>query len=82
MIPKKCQPGKWRLIVDLSHPESKSVNDGIKPELCYLSYVSVDDAVRMVMELGPGALMAKLDIQSVCRMIPVHPGDRRLLGMS
>ena len=38
------------------------MNDGIKPELCFLSYVSVDDAVRMVMELGPGALMATLDI--------------------
>ena len=58
------------------------MNDGIKPELCSLSYVSVDDAVRMAMELGPGALMAKLDIQSAYRMIPVHPADRRLLGMS
>ena len=36
----------------------------------------------MAMELGLGALMAKLDIQSAYRMIPVHPGDRRLLGMS
>ena len=80
--PKKYQPGKWRLILDLSHPENKSVNNGIKPELCSLSYVSVDDEVRMAMEHGPGALMAKLDIQSAYRMIPVHPGDRRLLGMS
>ena len=59
VIPKKYQPGKWRLIVDLSHPENKSVNDRIKPGLCSLSYVSVDDAVHMAMELGPGALMAK-----------------------
>ena len=25
VIPKSSQPGKWRLIVDLSHPEGKSV---------------------------------------------------------
>ena len=28
VIPKSSQPGKWRLIVDLSSPEGKSVNDG------------------------------------------------------
>ena len=42
----------------------------------------MDEAVRMAMELGPGALMTKLDIQSAYRMILVHPVDRRLLGMS
>ena len=58
------------------------MNDGIKPELCLLSYVSVDNTVCMTMELGPGALMAKLDIQSAYRIIPVRPGDRKLLSMS
>ena len=28
VIPKKYQPGKWRLIVDLSFPEGRSVNEG------------------------------------------------------
>ena len=36
VIPKSSQPGKWRLIVDLSHPAGRSVNDGITPELCSL----------------------------------------------
>jgi len=31
VIPKKGQPGKWRLIVDLSSPGGLSVNDGIDP---------------------------------------------------
>ena len=31
VIPKNHQPGKWRLIVDLSYPEGNSVNDGIPP---------------------------------------------------
>ena len=29
VIPKNNQPGKWRLILDLSSPEGHSVNDGI-----------------------------------------------------
>jgi len=39
VIPKSGQPGKWRLIVDLSHPEGGSVNDSIQPELCSLQYI-------------------------------------------
>ena len=30
---------------------------------------------------GPGAMMAKFDIESAYRLIPVHPEDRPLLGM-
>ena len=47
VIPKPHQPGKWRLIVDLSHPAGHSVNDGIEPEICSLSYASIDDAAAM-----------------------------------
>ena len=38
VIPKKHQPGKWRLITDLSYPEGTSVNDAIDPSLCSLIY--------------------------------------------
>ena len=31
VIPKKHQPGKWRLILDLSSPLGHSINDGIFP---------------------------------------------------
>ena len=47
VIPKS-QPGKWRLIVDLSSPQGKSVNDGIKKEWCSLVYTSVDDVVKII----------------------------------
>ena len=36
--------------MDLSSPEGFSVNDGIRVELCTLTYVSVDDAARAVVE--------------------------------
>ena len=81
MIPKGHQTGKWRLIVDLSAPKGASVNDGIRPELCSLTYASVDDAVRVVLRLGRGCIIAKLDIRSAYRIVPVHPDDRPLLGM-
>ena len=80
-IPKKRQPGRWQLIVDLSSPSGRSVNDYINPLLCSLSYASVKDAAAFVLRAGQGALLAKLNIKSAYRNIPVHPGDRHLLGM-
>ena len=81
VIPKTSQPGKWRLIVDLSSPEGKSVNGGIEPELCSLQYLRLDDVVERIASAGQGVLLAKMDIESAYRMVPVHPGDRPLLGM-
>ena len=81
VISKPHQPGKWRLIVDLSHPKGVSVNDGIESELCTLSYASVDDAVSVILQKRQGTLLAKLDLESAYRIIPVHPQDRHLLGM-
>ena len=52
VIPKPHQPGRWRLIVDLSYPRDNSINDGIEPELCSSSYASIDDAVEMVLRKG------------------------------
>ncbi len=64
MIPKKGKPGRWRLIVDLSAPEAHSVNDGIDRELSSVSYTSVEDVVRTVLELGEGARLAKADVRA------------------
>ena len=80
VIPKS-EPGKWRLIVDLSAPLGFSVNDGIERRLCSVSYMSVDEVVDRVLEVGQGALLAKFDLRSAYRNIPIHPDDRRLLGM-
>jgi len=81
VIPKGHQPGKWRLIVDLSHPKSRSVNDGIPKSLCSLKYITVDDAIQEILQLGQGAHLAKVDIKSAFRLLPVHPADRHLLAM-
>ena len=81
VIPKKGRENKWRLIVDLSAPEGGSINDGISKEMSSLSYLSVDQVVARVVSLGPGTLLAKLDICQAYRNVPVHPQDRPLLGV-
>ena len=80
VIPKKSS-GDWHLILDLSHPEGSSVNDGIDPDKCHTHYCKVDDAIRLIMAAGKGARMVKLDIKSAYRIIAVHPDDHYLLGM-
>ena len=78
-VPKK--DGRWRMILHLSAPAGTSVNDHINKADFSLHYASFDEAVRMLTALGPGALMAKVDLKSAFRMIPVHPEDWELLGM-
>ena len=62
LVPKP-QSNKWRLIVNLSAPAGASVNDGICPERCSLSYASVDDAVAIIQHLGRGAELVKMDLK-------------------
>ena len=38
LIPKPHQPGKWRLIVDLSSPHGASINDAISAEVSHMQY--------------------------------------------
>ena len=81
VIPKKGQPGKWRLIVDLSSPHGSSVNDGIDPDEFSMHYIHLDQIINMIAKHGLGALMAKFDVEAAYRNIAVHPDDRYLLGM-
>ena len=62
-------------------PSSASVNDGISEQLCSLRYVSLDDAVRLVKQLGRGTQLVKMDLRDAYRMIPVHPEDQHLLAI-
>ena len=57
------------------------MNDHIDPSLTVGNYtVSSEDAVEMALSLGTGALMAKANIKSALRLLPVHPEDFNLLG--
>ena len=81
VIPKKT-PGKWRVIVNLSAPAGRSVNDNLHRHLTHVSYSSPSDAALLLHSLGPGSLMAKIDLRDAYRMVPIHPADRPFLGLS
>ena len=60
VIPKKHKENQWRLIMDLSSPPGRSVNDGISKELCSFHYTSVDEAAKkMVLLPGEGRTPSK-----------------------
>ena len=57
------------------------MNDGIDGQLCSLPYNRLDDAARRIVRSGRGTHLAKVDLQSAYRIVPVHPDDRPLLGL-
>ena len=77
--PKKA-PGEFRLIHHLSHPHSASVNSFIPPQLSTVHYATIGDAISSILKHGQGCFMAKSDIRSAFRLIPIHPRDYPLLG--
>ena len=80
MVPKNS-PGASRLIHNLSHPQGSSVNAGIPPDFTSVHYVSVDDAIAMIRRLGPGCFLARTDIKSAFRIIPLHSSHYHLFGI-
>ena len=80
VIPQKVQ-GEFRMIHHLSFPFGASVNDFIPPKFCSVQYARVDDAIRIIKCLGRGCTLAKTDVRSAFRIIPMHPLDYQLLGM-
>ena len=71
-------PGKFRLIINLSSSEGASVSDAISPELASVQYTTVRQAALKVAALGKGALLAKMDLHSAYRKVPVHRADHPL----
>ena len=53
LVPKSAsQPGEFHLILDLSSPQGRSVNDGIDPELCSIQYAGIDQALLFIRHFG------------------------------
>ena len=76
-----------RVIVDLSWPCGKSVNDGISGdsflgESIELTYPTVDAIVEAIVSTGPGCMLYKRDLKKAYRQFPVDPKDYPLLGYS
>ena len=82
LIPKPHQPGRWRLIVDISSPHDGSVNDAISVDHCHMHNASVLHAAAMIRQLRPGSMLAKIDLHHKYRILPVHADDHALLGIN
>lgn len=68
--------GKKRLILDLSAPhdsEDTSINDLINKDDYSLKYVKIDDAIKVIAQLGNYTKMCKVDIADAFKLIPIHP---------
>lgn len=81
IVPKK-NPSEFRLIHHLSFPRGSSINDSIPSEVSSVVYATINDAISVLKRMGRVCFMAKTDIKSAFRIIPVHPDDHPLLGMT
>ena len=81
LVPKSS-PGEFRLIFDLSYPRGFSINAGIDKEDSSVIYTNFDEVIKMVLKEGKGSYLIKTDIKSAFRLLPIHPDDFDLLGMS
>ena len=79
VIPKKT-PCEFRMIHHLLYPKGASINDSIPPEFSSVKYASVEDAISLIQRQGKGCAMAKTDVRSAFRIVPVQPSDYPLLG--
>ena len=80
VVPKKEQ-GKFRMIHHLSYPKGNSVNEAIAKEEKTVFYPSVDDAIEVILKSGDNVWLAKTDIKSAFRIVPVHPDHYSALGI-
>lgn len=82
----KADPGKRRIIVDLSFPRGDNVNAYVQKNLVFGQYwdhrlPTVQDAVAAIERMGFRTLLATIDIERAYRNIPVCPLDFPLLGI-
>ena len=80
-IREKSQPGKFRLLHNLSYPyDERAVNDNIPHEAATVKYATIRDAIHLIQENSPAAMLAKTDIADAFRIIPLHPSQYHLTG--
>ena len=75
------------MIMDLSFPPERSVNDGIFKnvylgEFYKLSFPSIDSLIEIIWKKGTGAYLFKRDLSRAYRQSPVDPADYPFLGYS
>ena len=82
LVPKK-HTAKFRTIFHLSFPKSgeTSINSSISKEDFSLQYLKIDNAIQGILRFGQGSFLAKTDIESAFRLVPLRPSDYEHFGM-
>ncbi len=79
---EKKSPGKFRVIHDLSSPfAGSSINSHIPAAAGSVSYDTVDTAISLIQAVGPGAFLAKTDIENAYKLILIQSADIPALGI-
>ena len=81
LVPKK-EPGAFRVIHNLSYPHDTSINSSISKEDSAVQYENFDYVTDLVIQCGRGSFVAKADVESAFRIIPIHPSSHHLLGFT
>ena len=80
VIPKK-EPGKVRIIHNLSSPRDASVNDLIGDEDAHVEFESFDSFVDKVRKIGTRAWMFKTDLSAAYKSVVVKPSQWQWQGL-
>ena len=83
-VPKK-DTSERRVILDLSMPKGRAINDYVDKnvylnEVVSLIFPKVDDFIKLVKAKGQGCLMFKKDLRKAYRQIPICPRDYNLVA--
>ncbi len=72
-----------RLIIDLSSPHNATIPsiNSLIPLDDTLRYHDIEQAVELIKIAGRGAWLAKLDITSAFKVMPIHPDSWHLFGI-
>ena len=86
MTRPKSDPSLRRMILDLSYPEGKSVNDGIPEGMLdgasfKMRLPTPFDLARKIVQYGPGVLLYKADLSRAYRQLRSDPLDWPFLAL-
>ena len=56
------------------------MNDFIPKEMSSVQYATIQDAISFIQRSPQSVYMAKVEVESAFRIMPVSPADRPLLG--
>lgn len=79
LVPKK-ELNSYRLIHNLSYPEKNSLYYLTDKSDASVSYTAFNDVLILLRKYGQGALLAKSDIKSAFRLLPVNPEGFNFFG--